>query len=39
MKNKEKKVGELKCKKPIEVLFEGYDTNIYKKQMSFQKNL
>ena len=25
------KVGELKCEKPIEILFEGLDTNIFKK--------
>tara|TARA_R100001509_G_scaffold21481_1_gene11263 strand:- start:11502 stop:12779 length:1278 start_codon:yes stop_codon:yes gene_type:complete len=25
------KVGELKCEKPIEVLFEGLDTNVFKK--------
>lgn len=30
-KKTNQKVGELKCEKPIEVLFEGLDTTIYKK--------
>ena len=32
-----KKVGELKSDKPIEVLFEGTDTNIFKKTNEFSK--
>ena len=32
------KVGELKSEKPIEVLFEGADTNIYKKTTEFSKD-
>ncbi len=33
------KKGELKCEKPIEVLFEGADTNIYKPTKEFSKSL
>ena len=33
----QKKVGELKLEKPIEVLFEGVDTNIYKKTSEFSE--
>ena len=33
------KIGELKCEKPIEVLFEGVDTNIYKQTKEFSKSL
>ena len=33
------KVGELKCTSPIEVLFEGADTNIYKTTKEFSKDL
>ena len=35
----EQKKGELKNEKPIEVLFEGTDTNIYKKTNEFSKEL
>ena len=31
--------GELKCEKPIEVLFEGADTNIYRPTKHFSKEL
>ena len=31
--------GELKYEKPIEVLFEGTDTNIFKKTKEFSKQL
>ena len=34
-----KKIGELKNEKPIEVLFEGADTNIYKPTRDFSKSL
>jgi hypothetical protein len=37
-KTKQKK-GELKSEKPIEVLFEGTDTNIFKKTNEFSKEL
>ena len=37
-KSKEK-IGELKVNKPIEVLFEGTDTNIFKKTKVFSKEL
>ena len=33
------KTGELLCEKPIEVLFEGADTNIYKPTKEFSKSL
>ena len=33
------KIGELKLEKPIEVLFEGTDTNIFKKTTMFSKEL
>jgi glycosyltransferase involved in cell wall biosynthesis len=33
------KVGELKCQTPIEVLFEGADTEIYKTTKEFSKDL
>ena len=33
------KIGEVKCKVPIEVLFEGADTNIYKTTKKFSKEL
>ncbi len=33
------RIGELKCEKPIEVLFEGVDTNIYKQTKEFSKSL
>jgi|LWDU01.1.fsa_nt_gi glycosyltransferase involved in cell wall biosynthesis len=33
------KIGELKCTTPIEVLFEGADTNIYKPTKEFSKEL
>ena len=34
----QEKVGDLKSEKPIEVLFEGIDTNIYKKTNEFSKS-
>ena len=37
--NQGNKIGQIKCVKPIEVLFEGYDTNIYKKTDMFSKDL
>ena len=33
------KVGEIKCNTPVEVLFEGADTNIYKITKEFSKDL
>ena len=33
------KIGELKCQSPVEVLFEGADTNIYKPTKEFSKDL
>ena len=36
---KQQKVGELRLQKPIEVLFEGADTNIYKTTKQFSKSL
>ena len=36
--NREQKVGDVKLQKPIEVLFEGADTEIYKKTKKFDKN-
>ncbi len=38
-KETNQKVGDLTCQKPIEVLFEGTDTNIYKKTDEFSKEL
>ena len=35
--NREQKVGEVKLQKPMEVLFEGADTEIYKKTKNFSK--
>jgi len=35
----QQKKGQLKNEKPIEVLFEGTDTNIYKKTVNFSKEL
>ena len=35
----QQKVGEVKCTTPIEVLFEGADTNIYKPTKEFSKDL
>ena len=35
--NTEQKVGEVKLQKPMEVLFEGADTEIYKKTKNFSK--
>ena len=37
--NTKQKIGTIKCEKPIEVLFEGADTNIYKTTKEFSKNL
>jgi hypothetical protein len=37
--NTKQKVGVLRNEKPIEVLFEGVDTNIYKKTKEFSKSL
>ena len=36
--NTKQKVGELKVEKPIEILFEGVDTNIFKKTSEFSKD-
>ena len=36
--NTKQKVGELKVEKPIEILFEGADTNIFKKTSEFSKD-
>ena len=38
-KNTKQKIGTIKCEKPIEVLFEGADTNIYKLTKEFSKDL
>jgi hypothetical protein len=35
--NTKQKIGSLKCEKPIEVLFEGVDTNIFKKLVDTNK--
>jgi len=37
--NTKQKIGEIKCDTPIEVLFEGADTNIYKPTKEFSKDL
>ena len=37
--NTKEKIGETKCNTPIEVLFEGSDTNIYKITKKFSKDL
>jgi len=37
--NTKQKIGTIKCEKPIEVLFEGADTNIYKPTKEFSKEL
>ena len=37
--NTKQKIGEVKCDTPIEVLFEGADTNIYKSTKEFSKDL
>ena len=37
--NTKEKIGEIKCTTPIEVLFEGSDTNIYKTTKEFSKEL
>ena len=37
--NTKEKIGELRNEKPIEVLFEGADTNIYKPTKEFSKDL
>ncbi|MBC8147429.1 MAG: glycosyltransferase [Bacteroidetes bacterium] len=37
--NTKKKIGEIKLNKPISVLFEGIDTNIYKKTKEISKEL
>jgi hypothetical protein len=37
--NTKQKVGTIKCETPIEVLFEGADTNIYKTTKEFSKDL
>ena len=37
--NTKKVIGHLKCEKPIEVLFEGADTTIYKKPKQISKEL
>ena len=37
--NTKEKIGEVKCTTPIEVLFEGADTNIYKTTKEFSKDL
>ena len=39
MNNEKQKIGELKMTKPMEVLFEGADLNIYKKTKEFSKEL
>ena len=38
-KQTKEKIGELRCTTPIEVLFEGADTNIYKPTNEFSKEL
>ncbi len=35
----QQKVGEVKCQSPVEVLFEGADTDIYKQTKEFSKDL
>ncbi len=37
--DKGNKVGQIKCNKPIEVLFEGYDESIYKKTDEYSESL
>ena len=37
--DQKEKIGELRCTTPIEVLFEGADTNIYKPTKEFSKEL
>ena len=37
--NTKQKIGDIKCQTPIEVLFEGADTNIYKTTKEFSKEL
>ena len=37
--NQGHQIGQVKCVRPIEVLFEGYDTKIYKKTDMFSKDL
>jgi len=37
--NTQQKIGIIKCETPIEVLFEGADTNIYKSTKEFSKEL
>ena len=37
--DKGNKIGNIKCNKPIEVLFEGYDESIYKKTDEYSKSL
>ena len=39
MNNTKQKIGELTNQKPIEVLFEGADTDIYGKTNEFSKDL
>ncbi len=34
-----RQIGKLQCEKPVEVLFEGFDENIYKKTEEFSKSL
>jgi hypothetical protein len=38
-KNTKQKIGDIKCETPIEVLFEGADTEIYKPTKEFSKEL
>ncbi|MBC8428456.1 glycosyltransferase family 4 protein [bacterium] len=38
-KNTKQKIGEVRCQTPLEVLFEGADTNIYKTTKEFSKDL
>ena len=37
--NTQQKIGEIRCETPIEVLFEGADTEIYKSTKEFSKDL
>jgi len=38
-KQTQQKIGEVRCQTPVEVLFEGADTNIYKTTNEFSKDL
>ena len=37
--NTKEKIGQIKCTSPVEVLFEGTDTNLYKPTKEFSKDL